>query len=485
MTEKQYVKASLLAYVTEMLVMFYMLFTFIGVIAFFGTRPSVLVEIVATIAGIAGASFGFFVKKGTRLGAQMIVSAPTGVFFIVSCFNSSPTTFVLAFPIIFAAFVFLDKKMILFENVVLALGVIIHAIRLFSSQIIDKNFAFVEITITLVCVIVSGMAVSLVSGFSKENMGVIEENAKDQISKAQAMTNAAESLMTSFDEVNKYMGQVNDCIVSSNFSMENIAQSTESTADAIQQQATMCSEINIGTQSADARIKEMHEATEGALGTVREGVAVINSLKAQSDTVNEASQVTVQSTIELTRKISEVENITTAILNISSQTNLLALNASIEAARAGEAGKGFAVVADEIRQLSEQTKDSVNQITDIINQLNENAHNTNRSVEETISSVEKQAEMIDTTQEKFNDIATEVQSLEEIVQKTEEVMKRIFEGTNIISDNISQLSATSQQVAASSTESLNTSQEAVSAMDEVKNILESLNTIAEEIKSYA
>ena len=484
MTEKQYAKASLLAYITVMIVMLYMLLTFLGAITVVGPQPSVLIQIVAAIVGICGASFGFFARKGTKLGAQMIISSPTAVFFVVSCFNNTTTTFMLAFPIIFAAFVYLNKKMILYGNVVMMLGIVIHTIRLTSSQIMDTQFAFVEITITIICVIVSGMAVSLVSDFSQENLGVIEGNAKEEINKAQAMTNAAESLMTSFEEVSKYIGQVNDCIVSSNFSMENIAQSTESTADAIQKQAAMCSEINIGTQTADEKIKEMLEATDSALGTVREGVAVINSLKAQSDTVNEASQVTVQSTVELTKKISEVENITTAILNISSQTNLLALNASIEAARAGEAGKGFAVVADEIRQLSEQTKDSVNQITDIINQLNENAQNTNRSVEATISSVEKQAEMIDSTQEKFNDIAAGVQSLEGIVQKTEHVMKRIFEGTNIISDNISQLSATSQQVAASSTESLNTSQEAVGAMDEVKNILDSLNTIAEELKSF-
>ena len=65
---------------------------------------------------------------------------------------------------------------------------------------------------------------------------------------------------------------------------------------------------------------------------------------------------------------------------ITSQTNLLALNASIDSARAGEAGRGFAVVADEIRNLAEQSKDSVEKIqqltsavTSAVNKLSDNS----------------------------------------------------------------------------------------------------------------
>ena len=56
-----------------------------------------------------------------------------------------------------------------------------------------------------------------------------------------------------------------------------------------------------------------------------------------------------ESAVERSRNVEQINLLTADILEISSQTNLLALNASIEAARAGEAGKGFAVVADEIR----------------------------------------------------------------------------------------------------------------------------------------
>ncbi len=65
------------------------------------------------------------------------------------------------------------------------------------------------------------------------------------------------------------------------------------------------------------------------------------------------------------RRVSQIDALTEEILAISSQTNLLALNASIEAARAGDAGRGFSVVAEEIRQLADNSKQTVDKIREV------------------------------------------------------------------------------------------------------------------------
>jgi methyl-accepting chemotaxis protein len=92
---------------------------------------------------------------------------------------------------------------------------------------------------------------------------------------------------------------------------------------------------------------------------------------------------------------------------IASSINLLSLNASIEAARAGEAGRGFAVVASNIRDLSEDSRQSVssaqangkeineaiqainqvaNDLSDYLAQLSETAEHTQGSVHKTMES---------------------------------------------------------------------------------------------------
>lgn len=119
-----------------------------------------------------------------------------------------------------------------------------------------------------------------------------------------------------------------------------------------------------------------------------------NKSKEQTVNIIEDIKITMSASIQNSRSVEKINELTENILGISSQTNLLALNASIEAARAGEAGKGFAIVADEIRKLAENTRDTANDIQNISSVVTE-------SVEELVKNANKIMEYI--TEKVLND----------------------------------------------------------------------------------
>lgn len=418
-----------------------------------------------------------------KKGAIMIVLGPTIIYFVMMCTNTTPLTIMYALPIMMGSLVYLNARLMLSGDVVVIIASIIHIYRLISKGVMTVDFAFISEVIILLCIVSSFLAAKLLDSFNVENMSIIENKAKEQEEKALNVVASAEKLMDRFNKADVVIGKISECISANNFSMENIAQSTESTANSVQTQAEMCKDITNNTEIAEDEIERMLRTANNTITTVKEGFELIQALERQSQIVRQASDNTVRSTTELTNKIEEVKGIVGAILSISSQTNLLALNASIEAARAGEAGRGFAVVAEEIRQLSEQTKDAVNKINDIISVLNDYTTDANKSVSDTIKSVEEQNDMIGDSHQKFMVISDEVSELSNIVNETDNIMKEIFEKTNVISDNINHLSATSEEVTASATEGLVKSTEAVKNMNEFNSLLEELYAVANDLKA--
>lgn len=157
------------------------------------------------------------------------------------------------------------------------------------------------------------------------------------------------------------------------------------------------------TETINGNIGHMKKEAEQIKTLTVEGERLAGEVKSRAEGLKTATTEATDRTQKMYRNISEkteqaiegskavekINDLTSAIMTISSQTSLLALNASIEAARAGEAGKGFAVVATEIGSLANQTSETVGSINSIVADVNHAVSSLAESLQDTVEFLEK------------------------------------------------------------------------------------------------
>ena len=485
MTEQQYARANRRVMLAAVIIFGYVALTMATALAVQkdGNSGKILIQLITSVLVIIMSVLGYLFRKRTHAGEVLITTAMAVGYVVVILLNSAKETWAYAVPLVIAVMIYMNMRLMMIANtVVLAANVvrILLHLKMNGEQAAGGGFVndFQAFFVLFLTAYASISITKMLIIFFNENMTAIREAAERQADSNRKMTIVAENIAKHFGEAMEMLEELEKSIDINHNSMKDIADSTESTAEAIQKQALMCTEIQENTDAAGKEIIEMVAASDQTGRTVSDSQKVVLELKAQEQRVKEASDVIVQVVGNLTEKVGEVQNFIGSILNISNQTNLLALNASIEAA-----GRGFAVVADEIRQLSEQTKEATARITEIIQYLIEDTQKANESIQSSVEAVSSQSTLIDQTREQFGDVGKNVETLLANIHTAEQSIQEILNSTSVISDNITHLSATGEEVAAASTEGMRVTAETVESMKKCKEILNNIYLLAEDLKS--
>lgn len=208
----------------------------------------------------------------------------------------------------------------------------------------------------------------------KDEIGLIARAIRNMRKNLRTIVNDIEGvgvqITNNVTEVRNISAQINNKCSDNSATTQEIAAGMEETAATAENINSNISEMKIEAE----QIRNLASEGERLAGEVREraqNLKITTSEAAQKTTrmYQDISEKTEQA-IEDSKAVNKINELTNAIMEISSQTGLLALNASIEAARAGEAGKGFAVVATEIGSLANQTSETVGDINTIVADIN-------------------------------------------------------------------------------------------------------------------
>lgn len=291
------------------------------------------------------------------------------------------------------------------------------------------------------------------------------------------MTNTIDQMVQITEKVSE-MGEGNVAVT------EELAAAMEETAATMDTVNNTLADIRERAEMIRSRSQEGRKASEEVKGRAGQLKETTQTASEKTTQMYQAVRSRTDGAIEQAKAVEKINELTKAILDISSQTNLLALNASIEAARAGEAGKGFAVVAGEIGALADQTSNTVTSINEIIGEVNMAVENMTACLQESSAFLEQNVltdyGSFNTVAEQYTDDAGKFENdMTEIGAQIDGLQKAIIE----IADAVDNISKTVGEAAGGITDIAQRTQEMFQVVQQNNGLVESSEENIEKLQN--
>ncbi|WP_068784660.1 methyl-accepting chemotaxis protein [Paenibacillus phocaensis] len=228
--------------------------------------------------------------------------------------------------------------------------------------------------------------------------------------------------------------------------------------------------------------KEMETSARQVEKSSQQGTEYLNGLM-------EKTNVTVEMINALTAKVDSLKASTGSVLkvldvmqNITQQTNILSLNATIEAARAGAAGRGFMVVADEIRQLADQSRQSITMVGEITDTIQKEMNETVKTLSEASPIFQEQIASVQETNQIFVSVQQQMEGFVRHLDSVTASIDQLNESQSVLSEAMSNVSAVAQQSSATSEEVASLSSEQQTVGDQLVQLSNKLENVSTGLK---
>lgn len=227
---------------------------------------------------------------------------------------------------------------------------------------------------------------------------------------------------------------------------------------------------------------EMDEAARGVGEASAQGAKQLTDLLDQTSRTGEKTSALVERVNHLKETVFSVIKVLDVMKSITQQTNILSLNATIEAARAGEAGKGFMVVAGEVRQLADQSKQSIALVAGITDKIIMEMNETEAVLSEVAPLFKEQIISVKSTSDIFLSVKGQMDEFITSLESVTTAISSLNHSQVVLSEAMGNVSAVAEQSSATSEEVASLSNEQQSVSDQLVSLSGKLESASGQLK---
>lgn len=481
MNSKQFKRADFITLIVSILIYAYDILT----ASFFyiknGFSTPATIQLICGIVSFLLCIGIYYCCRGKKICGSLLCGLYALSYLVVLLTSDYLYVYLFALPLMLSNFAYLNLNITVIGNISVVLGIVLHCFLLKGK--VSFGDMLVAVIIVTLCAVASIFTSFHLKRFLKEATDGIKKELENNKSVSDKIIKSNNEVSEKFNIAKTLYDNIKTEMQMNNDTINNIADSTENTAEAIQEEAVICTKVNDKTDTVKIKLDTLNNVIEDTKTAIDTGLVSVNTLALNSEKVSDSSVIMSNSISLIENKANEVKKILETILEISSQTNLLALNASIEAAHAGDAGKGFSVVADEIRKLADQTKNASIQIDRTIEDFMITTKETRINLNKTMEDINIQNGVISDTNNQFKVIEDNLKGIIDVSMEVNNNVNDIVESIANISDNITQLSATSEEVSAATNDGLKSFNVSIQALDDLGAKLDEIKALSDGLRT--